>query len=69
MPESTSDQHGRIVGRDSELAAVEGFVDSERFGLTLPRHVLRRVFEATLGNALFVRGGPDHPTRTAIKAC
>jgi DNA-binding CsgD family transcriptional regulator/tetratricopeptide (TPR) repeat protein len=27
---------------------------SERFGLSLPRHVLRRVFEATLGNPLFV---------------
>jgi DNA-binding CsgD family transcriptional regulator len=26
---------------------------SERFGLSLPRHVLRRVFESTLGNPLF----------------
>ena len=26
---------------------------SERFGLSLPRHVLRRVYESTLGNPLF----------------
>jgi DNA-binding CsgD family transcriptional regulator len=42
----------RLEVRAPSLDAVRRIL-SQRLGLTLPRHVLRRVYEATLGNPLF----------------
>jgi DNA-binding CsgD family transcriptional regulator len=43
----------RVEVRSPSLAAIRRML-SDRLGLTLPRHVLRRLYDATLGNPLFV---------------
>ena len=43
----------RVEVRPPSLGAIRSIL-SERLGLTLPRHVLRRLYDATLGNPLFV---------------
>ena len=43
----------RVEVRPPSLVATRSIL-SERLGLTLPRHVLRRLYDATLGNPLFV---------------
>jgi DNA-binding CsgD family transcriptional regulator len=49
--DSTSPE--RLEVRPPSLDAVRRIL-SQRLGLTLPRHVLRQLYEATLGNPLFV---------------
>ena len=43
----------RVEVRSPSLGAIRSIL-SERLGLTLPRHVLRRLYDAALGNPLFV---------------